>query len=310
MWEKIGLTIRPRKIGRWCATHASTPCAIKVSNDLIRIYFSVRDHQGRSRVTYAEVSYPDFRLTYIHKRPVLDLGEPGTFDDCGQMPSSVLKVGNQTFLYFVGWSVKNTVPFDNHAGLAVSQNHGSFKKSPAPVIPKTQTEPLFNGTIEVLDDHGLFRGYYMCGLNWRKIQGRMEPFYDLRYAESRNGVDWQRSGRVAIGLDGEEAGVCKASVLKLKKYHMWYSFRGCKSYREGKKGSYRIGYADSQDGISWSRKDELLGLGVSADGWDCQMTAYPSVVDMGEALVLFYSGNGFGATGIGVATVGKSEIET
>jgi len=309
MWKKIGLVIHPRKIDCWCATHASTPCAIKISDELIRVYYSVRDFQGRSRITFAEVSYPSFNLIYLHDRPIIDLGSPGTFDDCGQMPSSALVVGSEIFLYFVGWSVKKTVPFDNHAGLAVLQADNSFAKFPSPILPKTQTEPLFNGTIEVIAESGFFRGYYMCGLAWKDIDGRIEPFYDLRYAESRNGIDWERFGLVAIGLDGEEAGICKASVIKSKKYCMWYNYRGSESYREGKKNSYRVGYAESQNGASWKRKDHFLGLDISPEGWDSQMTAHPSVVDMGDNLVLFYSGNNFGATGIGVATIRKDELE-
>ena len=51
---------------------------------------------------------------------------------------------------------------------------------------------------------------------------------------------------------------------------MWYSYRG---------DAYRIGYAESVDGLEWERKDEEAGIDVSADGWDSEMIEYPCVFE-------------------------------
>ncbi len=72
-------------------------------------------------------------------------------------------------------------------------------------------------------------------------------------------------------------------------------------YRSERDSSYRIGYAESLDGIHWKREDDLAGIDVSKAGWDSEMIAYPHVVDKDGILYLFYNGNGFGQSGIGAA---------
>ncbi len=59
---------------------------------------------------------------------------------------------------------------------------------------------------------------------------------------------------------------------------MWYSYRGGVDYRTSLKTSYRIGYAQSEDGISWTRMDECAGIDVSAEGWDSEMIEYPHII--------------------------------
>ena len=80
-------------------------------------------------------------------------------------------------------------------------------------------------------------------------------------------------------------------------YKMWYSYRG---------QSYRIGYAESADGIRWERKDDLVGLDVSTSGWDSEMIEYPFVFDHGSRRYMLYNGNGFGRSGLGLAVLDKS----
>ena len=140
--------------------------------------------------------------------------------------------------------------------------------------------------------------------------GQPEPFYHLKYAESADGVKWRREGVVAIDFKSkDEAGIVKASVLKEDIYKMWYSHRNASNYRTSKENSYRIGYAESCDGIRWTRRDELAGIDVSDEGWDSEMIEYPHVIKANGQKYLFYNGNGFGRTGFGYATSdGSAEL--
>ena len=45
-------------------------------------------------------------------------------------------------------------------------------------------------------------------------------------------------------------------------WKMWYSYRGDR---------YHIGYAESYDGINWTRKDEKAGIDISETGFDSDM---------------------------------------
>jgi hypothetical protein len=84
---------------------------------------------------------------------------------------------------------------------------------------------------------------------------------------------------------------------------MWYSYRGLENYRTDKSNSYRIGYAESADGIEWIRKDDYLGLDVSPSGWDSEMVAYPYIYADATKKYMFYNGNGFGRSGLGCAVL-------
>jgi hypothetical protein len=156
-----------------------------------------------------------------------------------------------------------------------------------------------------LIENGIWKNWYLSCTEWREVSGRVEPRYHIKYAESLDGITWTRKGTVAIDyLNDSEAGIVKASVIKDGNlYRMWFSFRQFDGYRSDVNSSYRIGYAESNDGISWQRFDSQSqhGLSVSADGWDSMMVEYPHVIRMPHGLFMFYNGNGFGQTGFGFA---------
>jgi hypothetical protein len=127
--------------------------------------------------------------------------------------------------------------------------------------------------------------------------------YHIKYAESEDGVNWKRNGVVAIDYKNQfEGGLVKANVMKIgDSYSMWYSYRNKLDFRSNNKNSYRIGYAESSDGVAWDRFDDFSGIDISESGWDSDMIAYPHVIKNKNYLMMFYNGNGFGRTGIGLA---------
>jgi hypothetical protein len=66
-----------------------------------------------------------------------------------------------------------------------------------------------------------------------------------------------------------------------------------------------LGYADSMDGVTWTRKDEEVGIDRSEQGWDSQMMCYPYVYEHRGNKYLLYNGNGFGESGFGCAVLEK-----
>jgi hypothetical protein len=77
---------------------------------------------------------------------------------------------------------------------------------------------------------------------------------------------------------------------------MWYSVRSFTNL-------YAIGYAESPDGIVWTRKDDTVGITRSENGWDSEMICYPVVVNISGEHYMFYNGNRHGATGFGIAVL-------
>jgi predicted GH43/DUF377 family glycosyl hydrolase len=122
----------------------------------------------------------------------------------------------------------------------------------------------------------------------------------IRYATSQDGIQWRTHNHICITPNGpDEYSIGRPSVIREgNQYHMWYSVRS-----KGK--PYRIGYAVSEDGIYWTRKDDEAGITVSPTGWDSEMICYPQVVDIDGRWHMFYNGNRHGMTGFGYAIHGR-----
>ena len=244
-------------------------------------------------------------VKYIHDRPVLDLGKIGAFDDSGANVSSIVRVGDLLYMYFIGWNPSTTVHTRNSIGLAVSQDGGlSFERLfDGPVLDRNTFEPYYTGAVDVIKEGSLWRMWYTSGTEWKIIAGRPEIFYHIKYAESKNGVDWTRDDISAIPPTDRFEAVARLSVLKIQGgYHMWFSSRSLVDFRTNINNSYRAGYAISVDGVNWERKN-LLGMGLSSTGWDSEAIAYPYVLELNDKLICFYNGNGFGKTGFGCSTL-------
>ena len=304
-WQKRGLIYSLDERLPWAHSHTQIP-TVDVGDERMQVLFSSRDKSNRSYIARMEVATSDpSRILDIQQEPVLSPGPAGSFDDCGVMPSSIVKCFGVRYLFYIGWNVSNTVPYHNSVGLAVSEDGGlTYRRLfDGPVMDRTPDEPYFSGTTCVRLENGVFRNWYMACTSWDPVEGKMEPRYHLKYAESADGIHWRRDGVVAIDYaDAFEGGVCRASVCKDRDlYRMWFCYRAQAGYRETWARSYRIGYAESADGVVWSRNDENAGIETSEEGWDSFMLAYPEVVDAGSRRYLFYNGNGFGQTGFGFA---------
>jgi hypothetical protein len=139
--------------------------------------------------------------------------------------------------------------------------------------------------------------WYVSAVKWTLENGMPKHYYHIRYAESSDGVHWRRDGTVCIDFaSADEHAFARPCVLKDGDgcYRMWYSYRGER---------YRIGYAESADGIVWQRRDDCAGIEPSAAGWDAEMIEYPAVFDAAGRRYMLYNGNGYGRTGIGLAVL-------
>ena len=307
-WQKKGLIYRPNNGLSWAKSHAQIPTVDLVEKKILRIFFSTRDESNRSHITYMDVdSENPQQIFYLHQQPLLKLGLTGTFDDCGIMPTSIVTYKGLKYLYYIGWNVRNTVPYHNAIGLAISEDNGlTFNKLfTGPIMDRNTLDPYFCGTACVKIENSIWRNWYLSCTKWIQVNGKSEPLYNLKYAESLDGINWKREGIIAIDLKNEaEGGIARASVIKDDEiYKMWYCYRGHTDYRVNKNQSYRIGYAESLDGIIWKRMDNVNIIEPSEDGWDSEMVAYPEVIDIDNRRLMFYNGNGFGQSGFGYAEI-------
>lgn len=283
--------------------HAQVP-VVDTYDTFYRIYYSTRI-DGKSNPMFIDIDKVSFKVINESTAPILPLGNKGYFDWAGVMPTEIVNIGTAKYLYYIGWSNRIDVPYHNCLGLAISTDDGNTwqKVSDGPVFNTSRNEPGYIGTISVLGENDGLRGWYLSCRSWEEIDGIMEPIYDIKYATSKDGLSWTPTNITCIPLRENEGGISKASVITTTDgYEMWFSYRGKRNYRAKSDQSYRIGYAKSIDGLTWSREDSIE-LDISDSGWDSEMVAYPHVIVETDRLVMFYNGNKFGQTGIGYATL-------
>jgi len=291
----------------WMSTHAQLPVVDTTIPSVLRIYFGTRDKQNRSVAAFVDVDPENpGRVIRAGDSPALGLGELGSFDDCGVIPSSIVNHGGRKFLYYVGVNTSTTVPYRYSIGLAESTDGGiTFHRNGyGPVVERTFSEPHLCTAPCVLAGNP-WRMWYVAGLGWEMADGKPEPLYNIRYTESPDGIAWTRPGRVAVEIKNQnEGGIGRPAVMvEDGLYRMWFSFRGRRDYRSNRTQTYRIGYAESGDGLEWDRRDEMAGIDISDAGWDSEMIAYPHVFRHREQTFMVYNGNGFGRSGFGYAVL-------
>lgn len=306
-WRKRGPIFSADGRVSWMHSHAQLPIADSASAGITRVYFGTRDRENHTVTAFVEVEARDLsKVRSVAATPALGLGPRGAFDDSGAMPSWIVDHEGTKYLFYTGWNVGVSVPYRNAIGVATSANGGRTFERPfaGPILDRTTQEPYFCGAPCVLIDGGRWRMWYLSCTKWELVDGRPEPFYDIKYAESVDGVAWKRSGRPCVPLHPSEAGLARASVLREgDRYRMWYCYRGSRGYRGDSAASYRIGYAESSDGEDWTRRDECVELDRGAPGeWDSEMMCYPFVYRQEGVMTLLYNGNGFGRSGFGWAT--------
>ena len=228
------------------------------------------------------------------------------------MPSSIHHENGKIYLYYSGWQQSVGGPYNNYIGLAISKDDGfTFKKySLCPILNRNKNE-LYSATsptvLKISEKKWLM--VYCSGIDWLEIKGKKEHIYDLKIATSTDGLKWNQTGKIAIAQNHPHEAITKASLYQSadNQFHLWYCYRGSEDFRDGK-NAYRMGYAQSENGLDWQRIDEKSGISTSEDDWDSKMTAYPCVIEHNEKLLLFYNGNHFGKDGFGYAEASLNNI--
>ncbi len=295
-WTKLGRIFCPDGNYDWMRTHAAGPVAEHIEGDRFRIYFGCRDGSNRTSIGSLDIDITQAdRILRLSGEPVIAPGSPGLFDDSGTSMGCLVQNGSSRYLYYLGWNLGVTVPWRNSIGLAVSPgSQAAFRKfSRAPVIDRSEIDPFSVSYPWVLYDGGRWRMWYGSNLNWGPDQADMA--HVIKYAESQDGIEWNRRGSVAIDLKFPgEYGIAKPCVVRDGPlYRMWYSYRG--------NAPYRIGYAESADGSQWTRMDHNAGIDVSTSGWDSESIQYAHVFRHRGRWYMLYNGNGYGKTGFGLA---------
>lgn len=300
-WEKLGVVWRPPGDLWWARKYATCPTPFWREDGTLRIFVQCRDEKNIGRIGYVDVNPDDPReILAVSEAPVLDAGRPGAFDDNGVFQTSVVRSPEgQVFLYYVGFELCHQIRYRLLTGLAVSDDDGeTFRRvKTTPVLERSPEELHFRCGPYVIFHEGEYHMWYIAGSDWEVIDGKPMPLYNLRYIKSQDGVNWPAWGQVVLDIDpAREHGFGRPYILRDRSgFKMFYSIRGRVP------PAYYLGYAESPDGLTWTRKDDEMNLHTSSGHWDSDSVEYSAIVEHAGRTFCFYNGNDFGVTGFGVA---------
>ena len=301
-WRKLGIIFSPSNNYEWMISHAAVPFVATINGDTIKVFFSCRNAKNESSVGSIDFDINTLQVSNLSSKPILSKGAMGEFDDSGAMGCCAVNIGDVIRLYYIGWNLGVTVPFSNSIGIAESFDKGKTFSKPfqGPIIDRNKNDPYFVASNCVLFDEGVYKIWYLSCTEWFKSNDISMHKYHIKYAESVDGIDWDRKGTVAIDyVDSYEYAISVPRVIREEGiYKMWFSSRATKDV-----SNYRIRYAESMDGISWTRKDGEVNLDVTESSWDSEMICYPYIFDHKGKRYMLYNGNDYGKTGFGLAVL-------
>lgn len=314
-WKKIGQIFDPTKWNdgitrEWMKTHSQCTHTL-ILDDVVRVYFSCRpenDELGfaKSYTTFLDLDKNDLtKILRVSDKPIMKLGELGTFDEFAVYPSCNIVHNERVLFYYAGWTRCQSVPFNTSIGLAISSDNGeTFTRiGPGPIMCASVDEPFVISGPKVRKFNNKWFMFYLAGTKWIEHDGKKEIIYKNKLATSDDGINWTKYNKNIIEdiLDENE---CQAGpdVFEYNgKYHMYFVYREGLDFRTEIGRGYKIGYAVSDDLFNWERKDEEAGIHYSIDGWDSTMHHYPHVFKIGDKHYMLYNGNDFGKFGFGLA---------
>lgn len=280
-------------------THASYPTPVNLGSGRVRVFFTARDANQRGHLFRT-----DFRLDGCSferdgpvSGPLLLPGARGEFDYSGVSATCFIEREDGILCYYLGWSNRTETPFQNYIGLACAQNWDApfTRIGRVPIIDRSEIDPLTVGYPTVFQtDDGIWQMLY--GSHHRWGDDWLEMLHVLHRATSQNGYHWAATPGIAVDVTGPEApeefAVSKPTVLRAEgRWHLWYARR----YSE-----YILGYATSEDGIKWTRMDDLVQLRPNPKSdFASDAITYPSIVTVDDRILMFYNGNRYGVTGFG-----------
>ena len=307
-WSKLGRVFNPLDGAGvpWMREFAQCPTPFALDERRVRVYVAGRPPRDSDRMYVSHPGYVDLdrrdlrRVLAVAPQPLLELGAPGTFDEFGIMPGSVVRQGDEVRLYYTGWTRMESVPYTLAIGLAVSRDGGTrFERlGEGPLLGITADEPYLVTGPSVRFIDGEWHMWYLSGRKWLFAEGKHEPVYQVVHARSADGLDWRRDGRPVVPVLAEDE--CQDVFSPFRRDGRWHAvFAWRRPSTSG--GAYRFGYAWSDDLATWQRDDARAGIGLADDGWDSRMSCYPGLIEIDGRLRMFYCGNDFGREGFGIA---------
>ena len=291
--------------------------------DRYRMVYWGTDGEGRHHILQAETSVDEPNAWRPLGAPLIG-PQPDTEHNCAGpgFPFLLPVTADHWLLYFTGWGRRADGKLPNTTGVAISDDGGRSWRyhTQHPVLPLDRPyDAEGTGSLWVLHEDGRFRMYYTAiGSYCAKPDGidtghgDTLPQIGIAYAESSDGIHWEKPFNHLVvtprgfGVVPYEYICSKPCVLQRGgTYTLWVNTFGT---------AYRVHRLTSADGLAWQWADRLgpdgeLGVGAP-HAFDDHQRCYPTITCDRDTLHCWFTGNGFGAAGMGYAVGTRASAES
>jgi hypothetical protein len=293
-WRKLGRVLQAAG-GPLSRSHVMLPTPW-VMADRVRVFFASCDDEMRGRIYFADFARePPFALMAVSPDPVFDVGPAGAFDCDGVNPSQIIESEDGLALLYIGWRRGPAdEPYTLFAGLAHSGDQGqSFTRNPEPFLPPRPGERLFRTAPFIHRDPGGYRLLYIGGDAFLDGEGgRRTPVYSLMELRSDSPWVWDGAARVLMApdLDAGEVGFGRPVITPDDR--LMISLRTHAGYR----------LVETDLKFDPLTQPPLTPVVPSPfEPWEAGMTCFGAPCVVGANELLFYNGDGYGRSGMGLA---------
>ena len=295
-WTKLGMIYKVNSSHPLLTSHASNPLAMHLKDDLFRVFYSGRDKDKKSSVSYVDIDVCNLKVVSENSHPLIEYGPEDSFYSHGISIGNIYSGPNRSeYILFMAWQIRENTHWKGEIGRLELSNSNRLNLNPQiPFMKNDEIDPISLSYPFVLYHEGIYKMWYGSTISWSSKNGEM--IHVIKYATSKDAEVWEKHG-VAIPF---QLGVAQAFsrptvIIDEDGYHMWYS------YRDGTGRKYRIGYSTSDDGLEWVNHLDEVGITVSSNGWDSEMICYPFVFNHKGERYMLYNGNDYGKHGFGIA---------
>lgn len=292
VWKRLGWLEVPSNRPSWWTSHAGYPTVVSVSGNEALLFVASRDEAQRSSCAFLRIDLTpnEVHLVDFGRRPLLEPGESGCFDESGVNVTYASASQKQFSVWYHGWFLRRDGGWINSIGSATgSLERGLQRESKAPVFDRSPVDPTSLGYPFWFSFPSGQKLFY-CSYERYGVPPLGQSYsYRVKFAD---GPDLSRGDPILPHLDGCQA-QSRPSVVKYRDmYRMFIAVKG---------QHYRIHSAESRDGTSWKWSGDEWSLWPSGMAGETLETAYPYVLEHRRRLIMLYNGDGHGATGVGVA---------
>lgn len=298
--ERLGRIFEPKSslCDNVNLTHTANPVLVPKSRDVYRMFFNSRDSLQRSSVFSVDLNLQEMILIEGSFREQFVLSDEKSYFRDGISLGSTFHINCETWIGFMAWiNPPKRHWFGTIGKFKLDENLNITNIEDKPWFDLDSIDPVSLSYPAFYKNRGKLRMWYGSTITWDAGNGEM--LHVLKEKSSLDGNDFQNTGRFIQWQMNTSQAFSRPSIIQTQNiFLMAYSVRG-------NQDKYRIEFSII-DNVDSAEEIEILHVGkFSNSGWDweSEMVEYPFLVSHEQNIYMFYNGNGYGRTGIGVAQI-------